>query len=285
MIEVNGLRFHVEDEGRGRPVILLHGFPDTSSLWRQQLPALVAAGHRVIAPDLRGRGRSDRPAGVAQYALPLIVNDVVGILDALGIERAAVVGHDWGAAVAWGVASLHPGRVDRLVALSVGFPGTAGKPRLEALQKGWYRLLFQLEGIAEELLRRDDWYLVRELLPSYRDLDRALAELEEPAALTAALNWYRANLKAERLLGPPPPLPRVQAPTLGIWSTGDLYLTEEDMLRSAAGVSGPWQYRRLEGCGHWIPLDAPDELNGALLAFLGERAIEPASAPGAPPGG
>lgn len=285
MIQVGALRFHVVDEGRGPAVILLHGFPDTSRLWRHQIPALTSAGFRAIAPDLRGRGRSDRPQGVAQYALPLIVNDVIGILDALGVERAAVVGHDWGAAVAWGVASLHPERVERLVALSVGFPGTAGKPRLDALQKGWYRLLFQLEGIAEELLRRDGWYLARELLAGYRDLELALEELADPDALTAALSWYRANLRPEQLLGPPPPLPRVQAPTLGIWSAGDLYLTEDAMLRSSAGVSGPWQYRRFEGCGHWIPLDAPGELNELLSAFLAGRGLEPAAQEATPPAG
>jgi len=268
MIEVNGLRFFVQDQGSGTPVVLLHGFPDTSRLWRRQVEALAGAGYRAIAPDLRGRGRTDRPSAVGDYALRLMVEDVTGIMDALGIQRAHVVAHDWGAAVAWLTASLAPERVDRLVAISVGFPGAAGKPDLESLQKGWYRLLFQFEGIAEDLVQRDDWYLMRELLATYPDLEQCLRDLSEPGALTASLNWYRANLPVERLLGPVPELPPVQAPTLGIWSSGDLYLTEQAMVRSGERVSGPWRYERVEGASHWVPLDQPQVLNALLLDFL-----------------
>lgn len=267
MIEANGLRFHVQDEGAGTPVVLLHGFPDTSDLWRHQVPALVGAGYRAVAPDLRGRGRSERPPAVADYALRRVVEDVAGIMDALGFERAHVVGHDWGAAVAWLLASSMPQRVDRLVTISVGFPGAAAKPDLEELQKAWYRILFQF-GEAEELVRRDDWYLLRVLLGSNRDLDRCLGDLDDPAALTAALNWYRANLPLQRLGGQPPQLPPVQAPTLGIWSTGDHYLTESAMTRSASCVTGGWRYERFEGASHWVPLDEPDRLNSLLLDFL-----------------
>ncbi|HYW23107.1 MAG TPA: alpha/beta hydrolase [Terriglobales bacterium] len=271
MIEANGLSFHVEDEGSGTPVVLLHGFPDTSRLWRQQVEALVRAGYRAIAPDLRGRGRSGRPPAVADYALQLVVQDVAAIMDALGVRRAHVVGHDWGAAVAWLLASLMPDRVDRLVALSVGFPGAAGPPDLEALQKGWYRLLFQFEGVAEDLVRRNDWYLMRVLLGSNADLETCLRDLSEPESLTAALNWYRANLPVERLLpsGSGPQLPPVQAPTLGIWSAGDEYLTEQAMIRSADHVQGPWRYVRIEAASHWIALDQPQFLNALLLDFLG----------------
>lgn len=268
----NGLQFHVEDTGDGTPVLLLHGFPDTSHLWRGQVAALTGAGYRAIAPDLRGRGRSERPAD-GDYALPKVVGDVTGILDALGVERAHVVGHDWGAAVAWLLASFAPERVDRLVAISVGLPGTGGPPDLEALQKGWYRLLFALDS-AEELFTRRDWYLMRTLLASHPDTEEWLRELAEPAALTAALGWYRSNLPIERLVpsGSPPSLPPVQAPTLGIWSAGDAFLTEDAMRRSAERIAGPWRYERIEDAGHWVPLDQPDRLNALLLEFFGSQA-------------
>ena len=270
MVEANGLRFHVQDEGSGTPVVLLHGFPDTSRLWRRQVEALVQAGYRAIVPDMRGRGRSEGPPAVTDYRLRLIAEDVTGIMDALGIRRAHLVAHDWGAAAAWLVASLSPDRVDRLVALSVGFPGAAGLPDLEALQKGWYRLLV-LFDVAEEVLRREDWYLMRVFLASNRDLEACLEDLAEPEKLTAALNWYRANLPVDRLVPAEPvrPLPAVQAPTLGIWSTGDLYLPERELIRSADRVEGPWRYVRIENCSHWIPLDQPDRLNALLLEFLG----------------
>lgn len=264
----NGLQFSYRDEGSGTPVILLHGFPDTSDLWRFQVPALTAAGFRTIAPDLRGRGGSDKPPEVADYALTRIVRDVAGIMDALGVERAHIVGHDWGAAVAWFVASLLPERVDRLVAMSVGHPGTSGAPGLEDLQKAWYRLLFQFEGVAEELLQQNDWYLLRVLLDGARDTDRYIELLSAPGALTPALNWYRANLPPQRLLGPPPTLPPVQAPTLGIFGANDRYLGEDRIRRSGEYVAGSWRYERFADAGHWVPLDEPDRLNALLLDFL-----------------
>ena len=269
LIEANGLQFYVRDEGSGTPVILLHGFPDTGDLWRKQVPALVQQGFRAIVPDMRGRGRSSKPDAVSDYRLSSIVRDVTGILDAVRIERAHVVGHDWGAGVAWLVAALAPERVDRLVAISVGAPGAAARPTLEAFQKGWYRLLFLFEGVAEELIQRDDWYLFRMFLGGALDTDAYVKTLSEPGALTPALNWYRANLPVQALFGRTggPQLPMVKADTLGIWSTGDLYLTEDAMTRSEQRVQGRWRYERLEG-SHWVQLDQPDRLNGLLLEFL-----------------
>ncbi len=269
MLEANGLKFHLRDEGSGTAVIFLHGFPDTGEVWRYQLPALASGGFRVIVPDLRGRGRSTRPPAVSDYRLSNMVKDVTAIMDSLRIQQAHVVGHDWGAGLAWLVAMLAPDRVARLVAISVGAPGTAARPTLEELQKGWYRLLFLFETVAEDLLQRDDWYLLRQFLDGASDTQAYIDTLSEPGALTAALNWYRANIPAQRILGRSggPQLPMVQARTLGIWSTGDLYLTEEAMLRSAERVAGGWRYERFDG-GHWVPLDQAGRLNALLLEFL-----------------
>jgi pimeloyl-ACP methyl ester carboxylesterase len=264
-VEANGLRFRVIDEGAGPAVLLLHGFPDTADLWREQIPALVSAGYRVIAPDLRGRGETEMPPRVEDYALSNVVRDVAGILDVLNVSRANVVGHDWGAGVAWLVAALLPERTDRLVAISVGYPAASGKPTFEALQKSWYRLLFLFEGTAERLLQQDGWYLLRELLQGAGDFDRYVADLSRPGRLTAGLNWYRANLPVERFLGPPPPLPAIQAPTLGIFSTGDNYLTEDRMIASASHVVGSWRYERVEGASHWVPRERPEWLNRLLI--------------------
>ena len=269
LIEANGLQFYVRDQGSGAPVILLHGFPDTGDLWRNQVPALNKRGFRTIVPDMRGRGRSSKPPAVSDYRLSTIVRDVTAIMDALGIQRAHVVGHDWSAAVAWLLAALAPERVDRLVAISVGAPGAGGKPTLEEFQKGWYRLLFLFEGTAEELLQRDDWYLFRLFLGGANDTAAYVKTLSEPGALTPALNWYRANLPVQAILGRTggPQLPMIKADTLGIWSSGDLYLTEEAMTRSEQRVQGRWRYQRVDG-SHWVPLDQPDRLNQLLLEFL-----------------
>jgi pimeloyl-ACP methyl ester carboxylesterase len=265
----DGVTLAVADEGEGPAVVLLHGFPDSSRLWRNQVPVLVGAGFRVVVPDLRGFGESDRPDAVEAYAIRHSVADVAAILDALEIERAHVVGHDWGAAVAWLFTAFLPARVDRLVALSVPHPATLRERTIEQREKAWYQLWFQFPGVAEEVLPRDDWKLMRELLRGAGDIAQYVADLSRPGALTAALNWYRANAAPQRELEQMPPLPPVAAPTLGVWSSGDNYLTEERMLRSGEHVSGPWRYERVEGASHWLQLDAPERVSELLLEFLG----------------
>jgi pimeloyl-ACP methyl ester carboxylesterase len=269
MINVNGLDFHVVDEGTGPAVLLLHGWPDSSELWRHQVPALVGAGFRVVAPDLRGFGQSAKPEGVDQYNLGLLLTDAVGILDALGIERARVVGHDWGAALAWTLAAFMPDRVEKLVAVSVGHPGAFGAAGVEQRRRSWYMLLFQFP-VAEEVLSRNDFAALREWFDMGVDFDRYKRDMSRPGALTAGLNWYRANLSPEALFSAePPPVPPVTMPTMGVWSDGDVALTEAQMEGSGAFVNpGPWRYERIEKVGHFIPVEAPDRMTELLLEFL-----------------
>jgi pimeloyl-ACP methyl ester carboxylesterase len=274
-MQIGGLEFHVVDEGQGPAVVLLHGFPDSSHLWRHQIPALTEAGYRVVAPDLRGFGNSARPVGVEHYALPTLAFDVVGVLDGLGIERAHVVGHDWGAALAWSLAAMLPERVNTLTALSVGHPSIFATLPMEQRERSWYMLLFQFEGIAETLLSRNDWALMKEWARRYADMDHALAELSRPGALTAALSIYRANVPPAAQLLDRPLLPPVTVPTMGIWSDGDAFLIEEGMTRSASLVKSSFRYEKLHGASHWIPLDAPRELNALLLDFLESAAVTP----------
>jgi pimeloyl-ACP methyl ester carboxylesterase len=265
----DGVELEVHDEGDpdGAPVLLVHGFPDSSHLWRHQVEALANAGMRVVVPDMRGFGASDKPTDVEAYRLTRPVADLIAVLDALGIRRTKLVGHDWGAGVAWVTAALHPDRIERLVAMSVGHPA-AQRRTLADREKAWYQLLFQFEGVAEELVSRDDWKLFREWLRDDGDVDRYIEDLSRPGALTAGLNWYRANLHPKRELQPRPQLPGVPAPTLGLWSTGDNYLNEQPMLDSADHVTGPWRYERIDGASHWMQLDATDRLNALLLEFL-----------------
>lgn len=263
-----GVELAVLDEGHGPPVLLIHGFPDSARLWRHQVPALVGAGLRVVAPDLRGFGESGRPEAVEDYAIGRSVADMVAVLDGLGIERARVVGHDWGAVVAWALAAFAPARVERLAALSVGHPARARERTIEDRERGWYMLLFQFAGVAEELVSRDDWALLRAFLRGRGDVEHYVADLARPGALTAALNWYRANSHPARELTTPRPVPAVTMPTLGIWSSEDPYLREAPMRESDEHVDAPWRYARIERAGHWIPLDAPAELNRLLVDFL-----------------
>ena len=264
----DGVELAVVDEGEGPAVLLLHGFPDSSHLWRHQVRALAGAGYRAIAPDLRGFGESDRPAEVAAYRVRHSVADMVAVLDALEVERAHVVAHDWGAAVGWGLAGYAAERVDRLVVLSVGHPNSLRKLTIEARERGWYQLLFQFEGVAEELLSRDDWRLFREWSRGDGDHDRHVADLARPGALTAGLNWYRANARPESQLRERPPFPSVAADTLGLWSDRDHYLLEAGMTGSEEYVVGKWRYERIEGASHWMQVDAPERVNELLLEWF-----------------
>ncbi|HEV7863188.1 MAG TPA: alpha/beta hydrolase, partial [Acidimicrobiia bacterium] len=186
--------------------------------------------------------------------------------------RVTVVGHDWGAALSWLLASAFaPDRVDRLAVLAAGHPEAIRNAGPRQRQLAWYVLLFQFEGVAERWLTMDGWANFREFCggpDGYADLEAAIAELARPGALTASLEWYRANMPPETLVAPPLGLPPVQCPTLGLWGTNDLALVEEQMADSAAYVRGPWRYERLDGCGHWPQLEAPDRINTLLLEFI-----------------
>ena len=265
-VDVDGVGIEYEVTGQGRPVMLLHGFPDSGRLWRHQVPALAGAGFRVIVPDLRGYGRSDKPQPIEAYSMMFLAADVLAVLADLEIERAHVVGHDWGAALAWGLAALASDRVDHLAVLSVGHPATfRRKPRQR--EKSWYTLLFQFPGIAERWLADNDWANFRNWA-GHPDADQVIADLETTGSLTPGLNWYRANVPPESWVAPALALPPVQAPTMGVWSTADIALTEAQMTDSAQNVAGSWRYERLDGPGHWMQLEAPEQLNALLLDFL-----------------
>ena len=259
-----GIEVWVDGPDDGAPVLFMHGWPDTHALWRHQVAALVGAGFRAIAPDLRGFGESDKPADVAAYALKHTVVDMLAVLDAAGVDKAHVVAHDWGAAAAWGLAAFVPERVDRLCVLSVGHPSAFRDAGFEQRMRSWYMLLFQFEGIAEQWLTGDG----AAMLAGHPDADEVRRRLADPQALTASLGWYRANAHPRTLVEKPAPFPPVTCPVLGVWSSNDVALTERQMLDSERYVDGPWRYERLDGPGHWMQLEAPDRLNPLLLDFL-----------------
>ncbi len=262
----DGVSIVARVEGEGPDVLLLHGWPDTGSLWDEVATGLVDAGHRVIVPDLRGCGRSDKPTDVADYQMHLLVGDALRVLDAAGSTRAAVVGHDWGAALAWALATFSPERVRALVAISVGHPTSFRAGGIAQQMRSWYTLLFGYEGVGERFLRFNDHEVLRRWFAHPR-ASEVVAELERDGQLSSHLNWYRANLPPDAFLSPPPVLPPLAVPALGVWSSGDRALTEEQMIESARYCGAGFTYVRLEGLGHWIPLEAPDEVTKVLTSF------------------
>lgn len=165
------------------------------------------------------------------------------------------------------VATMAAAKVDHLVVLSVGHPSSIRPKSIPELAKLWYVLLFQFPGIAEKWLTANDWAGFRTFM-QHPDADAVIADLESTGSLTSGLKWYRANLSPRSMVEPSPDLPPVRAPTMGIWSTADPALGERQMTDSEEHVAGPWRYERIEGVGHWIPLEVPDRINDILLDFL-----------------
>lgn len=267
-MDVNGLRFNVLDVGKGEPIVLLHGFPDSHKVWRKVIPHLLDAGHRVITYDQRGFGETDAPEGVANYKTAEIVKDFAAMMAALGVqEKVKLVGHDWGSAVGWGIATMLPQMVSSYVGMSTGHPTSYyTEGGFEQQQKMWYALCFLHEGFSETLFSQNDWAALRLFCQYHPELDEHwLPDMRRPGRFTAGLNWYRANI------GPrdpnAPPLPPVQVPCLGIFSDGDWYLSEAQMANSKNHVAGKWEYACIKDCGHWMQLDQPKAVADTILNF------------------
>lgn len=257
-IKANGLDFNVLIEGTGTPVLLLHGFPDSAKLWKHVMPYLVSAGYKVIAPDQRGYGETDAPEGVAFYETSSIVADAVAILKELGYESGVrLVGHDWGALIGWLLCLQHPEIFQRYAAVSVGHPLAYRFAGLEQKLKAWYVLAFQIPGFAEWMLSANKYARLRKMAGSAEERQQRVQEFSRPGRLSAALNWYRANFSQLGFAR----FEKSKVPTLGVYSAGDIALTEKQMLDSEKYMDAEWRYRRIEGTSsHWIPLDQPEEL-------------------------
>ncbi len=265
----------------GPLVVLLHGFPQTSWCWRRQVPALVEAGFRVLAPDQRGYSPGARPDSVDAYRSEAVQGDVLALADQLGADRFHLVGHDWGGAVAWQLAGRHADRVDRLVVLSTPHPAAfaeavRGAPADEEADsssgdsdqqsRSSYMLAFREEG-SEKTFVADDCAGLRFLyeatgLPA-ADVERYVELLGSEDAMRAALNWYRAA-DVGGVVG----LGAVTAPTLYVWSTEDPALGRAAAEATAEHVEGPYRFEVLEGVGHWIVDTAPDRADELILGHL-----------------
>ncbi|WP_137723602.1 alpha/beta fold hydrolase [Prescottella subtropica] len=254
----------------GTPIVLLHGFPESSASWRPVTPRLAAAGLRVLAPDQRGYSPGARPGSVEDYRSDRLVGDVVGLLDAYGLGSAHLVGHDWGAAVAWQVAGQHPERVRSLTAVSVPHPSAFGwalRTDADQQRRSGYFGLFREDGKAEAVLLEDDSRRLRAMFGGIPDpglVDEHVRLLSQPGALTAALNWYRAMTHGFGELAP------VTVPTTYVWSTADPALGPAGAQRCGEFVDAPYRFVVLDGASHWIPEERPDALADAVLARVAQ---------------
>ncbi len=278
-----GVRLHYVEAGEGqRLVVLLHGFPEFWYSWRHQIQPLVDAGFHIVAPDMRGYNLSDKPKGWRSYDMQFLAGDVAALIRHFGVERADVVGHDWGAAVAYGVAALHPESVRRLAILNVPHPARmlAGFRTFKQLRKSWYMFFFQIPVLPEWLLRRDGYSPIKRALradgaklgrPTVfgdEELEHYVRAWSYDGALTAMLDYYRAALRqSPRAAGAR--MRPISAPTLVIWGDRDTALGSELAEPEARWVKDV-RVVHLPEATHWVQHDDPERVNELLTEFLSD---------------
>ncbi len=282
-LQANGLGFTVDEAGEGDAVALcLHGFPESRFSWRHQLPALTGAGWRAVAPDLRGYGDSDKPRGRAAYHLDHLVADVAALFDALGARKRLLIGHDWGAMVAWSYALGRGLPLDGLVVMNVPHPSVfrhALRHSWAQRRRSWYMGAFQLPWLPEAILGAGHAWGVGQAIrgmavdrsafpPDVLDVYRRNAL--KPGAMTAMINYYRANMAGLGDGGEPTPV--IETPTLMIWGEQDKALGLE-LTQGYGPLVSDFTLERLPGVSHWVQQEAPEQVNARLLGWLKTRGL------------
>jgi epoxide hydrolase 4 len=290
-VRANGIDFNVATIGSGDKLALfLHGFPENSFSWRYQLPLLASMGYRAWAPDLRGYGGTTRPLGISPYALEHLEEDVASLIEASGAKEVILVGHDWGALIAWYYAMFGRVPISKLIIMNVPHPALAekGLRTWRQLRKSWYIFFFQIPWLPEKGLSRNEAQAIGrvfrdmavdksrfpdEVLKVYRDAASV------PGALTAMLNYYRAlvrGLRRNRRRGTVP----IDTPTLMIWGEVDSALGKELTYGTGAHVRN-LTLRYLPNVSHWVQQEAPETVNAMIEAWLCDQSVP--YAPGASP--
>jgi pimeloyl-ACP methyl ester carboxylesterase len=278
-VATNGIALHVVQAGPrdGPLVVLLHGFPEFWYGWRAQIVGLARRGFRVWAPDQRGYALSDKPRGIGAYRIDALADDIVGLLDAAGRERACVAGHDWGAGVAWWLGLKHPDRLKKLGILNVPHPTVLLRHLLSSpaqARKSWYMFFFQIPGLPERIIRANDWSfgvrsLVGSSLPgtfSPDDLNRYRAAWSHQGAMTGMVNWYRAAFQRRPTL---PKDTRVHVPTLVIWGAKDRFL-DAAMAQPSADLCDAGRLVMVLDATHWVQHEAAERVTALLAEHFAE---------------
>lgn len=268
--ERDGLVFDVHDGGSGTAgtIVALHGFPQTAAMWDGVRPMLEGVGYRVVAPDQRGYSPGARPPGIKPYTQRALTDDAIALIEALDGGPVHLVGHDWGGAVAWAVASRRPELLRSLSVLSTPHPAAYRQGLLggQAL-KSWYFLAMQVPRVPEALLRREG-FAARNLRGSGLDspgIAAAEAQFAAPGGATAAVNWYRA------LRYGPPAAGTVTVPTLYVWGRRDRFLAESAATRTEAHVTAPYRFVAVDGGTHWLAEERPGQIADLLLDHVSSR--------------
>jgi epoxide hydrolase 4 len=277
--DVNGIRMHYVEKGAGPLVVLLHGFPEMWWSWRYQIPALVDGGFRVVAPDLRGYNDTDAKG---PYDIDTLCDDVVALFDHLGAAAAIIVAHDWGGGVAWHLASTRPARCSRLVVMNCPHPAVFLRAlfgKWSQMRRSWYMFFFQLPVLPERMLTRDQGEGVIAILRGmavdkthfgYDELLPFAQAVRKPGRPTGMINWYRAAIRGGLRAAPRggPKYDPIAIPTLLVWAMQDSALGYEDVVPGIEQYVPGIEIQKIEGCGHFVQQERPEDVNRRLLEFL-----------------
>lgn len=274
-IEIKGVTLHTVLAGPedGKPVLMLHGFPEFWYGWNKQIPALAKAGYRVIVPDQRGYNLSGKPSGIGSYSLNILAGDVIALITALGYKQIFLVGHDWGAIVSWWTAQNYPDRIKKLVIMNVPHPyvmkSAIKKMTLQTL-KSWYVFFFQLPYLPELAFKAGAGRLIltRSSLKSTftsEDLEKYKESWKQPGAVNAMINWYRAMQKIK--VKPAVSSPDITMPTLVIWGKRDIAIRYE-LAQKSVDLCKEGRLITFNDATHWVQHDKSEEVNNLLIDFL-----------------
>lgn len=280
-VESNGLKFHCVTQGQGELLVLLHGFPEFWYSWRHQIP-ILARRFKVVAPDMRGYGESDKPAGVSEYKLNKLVDDVKGIIDAYGAKKAHIVAHDWGGVVAWAFEAAYPHYIDKLVVMNAPHPAILIKNLLlnpRQLLRSWYMIFFQIPRLPEMVYKAFNWRLLRYYFHGWavdksafpeEEVNKIIESISRPGALTSGMNYYRAMFRNIpyflKLLN----YPKIKTPTMLIWAETDAALGKELTYGMDKYFVEKPLIRYIPNCSHWVQQEQPERVNEFLEEFLCE---------------
>ncbi|MDQ3712296.1 MAG: alpha/beta hydrolase [Acidobacteriota bacterium] len=277
--QIGGVKLHYATAGDGEKlVVLLHGFPEFWYSWRRQIVAL-SDEYTVVAPDMRGYNLSDKPSRIEDYEMDKLVDDVTGLIRHFRREQAAIVGHDWGASIAWAIAQRHPETVWKLCALQVPPMSVWRKNQtVKQFLASWYMFFFQIPRLPEWLLSRNDFAILAEGLKnsttesdvfSSKNIAEYKKSWSEPRALTSALNYYRANI-LKRLFSKQTTEEKIKVPTLFIYGEKDQAVLPESVRGIGEVIDAPYQEIRIPDAGHWVQQEAAEIVTDSLREFLAE---------------
>jgi len=280
-VNVNGIIMHYVTIGNGPLIVFLHGFPEFWYSWRYQIP-FFSKHFKVVVPDMRGYGETEKPAEINEYRIEKLVADIVELIHSLGQEKAIVVGHDWGCAIAWSVAMMLPSIVEKLIVMNMPHLAVFQKNAFrnyEQMQKSWYMFFFLLQDVPENRLSSNNFEFLKHLFEisikrkekfTQSDIEDYVSSWSKEGGITGGINYYRANLNAEfwGSLDESIPFPKIKSATLQIWGEEDIFLRKELTEGTNEFVDAPFSLKTIPNCGHWIQQEAPEEVNQVIDEFL-----------------